>query len=82
MGLKKLAAKVAEYNERFESGKASKITPSHVEKVLGKLRKKAEELESEIASAQSAEKQDRLRNKLGVARAHIERAEWLLTEIS
>jgi hypothetical protein len=82
MGLNKLAAKVAEYNERFESGKASKIKPTHVEKVLEKLRKKTEELEAEIASAQSAEKQTRLRNKLGVARTHVERAEWLLKEIS
>ena len=36
MGLKKLAAKVVNYNERLESGKASKIKPGHVEKVLGK----------------------------------------------
>ncbi len=82
MGLKKLAAKVAEYNERLESGKANKIKPGHVDKVLEKLRKKAEELETEIAATQSAEKQARLKKKLCVARAHVERAEWLLKELS
>lgn len=82
MGLKKLAAKVAEYNERLESGKASKIKPSHVEMVLEKLRKKSGELEGEIASARSPEKRARLEKKLGVARTQIERAEWLLNELT
>ena len=81
MGLTKLAAKVAEYNKRLESGKASKIKPSHVEKVLEKLRKKSDELETEIASATSPEKRARLERKLEVARAQQERAEWLLNEI-
>ena len=34
MGVKKLAAKVADYKQRLEDGKASKIEPDHVEKVL------------------------------------------------
>ncbi len=82
MGLKKLAEKVAEYNERLESGKASKIKPSHVEMVLEKLRKKSGELEAEIASARSPEKRARLEKKLGVARTQMERAEWLLNELT
>lgn len=82
MGLNKLAAKVVEYNERLESGKASKIQPDHVLKVLEKLRKKAAELEDQIEVAGSADKKARLEKKLGVARAHVERAEWLLNEIS
>ncbi|SFU04794.1 hypothetical protein [Sedimentitalea nanhaiensis] len=82
MGLNKLAAKVVEYNERLESGKASKIKPNHVEKVLAKLKKKTDELEAEIASAHSADKKARLEKKLGVARTHVERAEWLLNELS
>lgn len=82
MGMKKLAAKVDEYNERLESGKARKIKPDDVEKVLGKLRKKARELEDDLASATSADKKARLEKKLGIARAHIERGEWLLGEIS
>ena len=82
MGLKKLAAKVEDYNARLESGKASKIKPSHVEKVLQKLRVKAAELEAEIASATSADKKDRLEGKLAIARTHIDRAEWLLKELA
>lgn len=81
MGMKKLAAKVDEYNNRLESGKASKIKPSHVEKVLEKLRKKTGELEDELAVATSPEKKARLEKKLTIARAHIERGEWLLTQI-
>ncbi len=81
MGLKKLAAKVADYNERLKNGKASKIKPDHVKKVLEKLRNKSVELEAEIASAHSPEKRDRLERKLEVARAQEERAEWLLREL-
>jgi len=82
MGLKKLADKVADYNARFERGKASKIKPSHVETVLAKLRTKSDELEAEIASAESSDRKARLKKKLGVATAQIERAEWLLSEIT
>lgn len=82
MGLKKLTAKVEEYNLRLKSGKASKIKPSNVEAVLQKLRSKSTELEAEIATATSADKKARLEGKLGIARTHIERAEWLLKELT
>ena len=82
MGLKKLASKVEEYNARLESGKARKIKPDHVEAVLRKLRSKSTELEAEIAEANSTDKKDRLEGKLGIARAHIVRAEWLLRELT
>ena len=81
MGLKKLAAKMADYNERLKNGKASKIKPGHVQNVLEKLQKKSVELEAEIASAHSPEKRARLERKLEVARAQEERAEWLLQEL-
>lgn len=81
MGLKNLAAKVVEYNERLEGGKASKIKPDHVEKVLGKLRKKEAELSAEMDIAVSDDRRDRLERKRQVARTHIERAEWLLAEL-
>ena len=82
MGLKKLAAKVAEYNDRLEGGKASKIKPGHVKKVLEKLRAKETSLEAEIAAAAGDDdKKARLERKLEVAREHIARAEWLLAEI-
>lgn len=81
MGLKKLAAKVADYKDRLESGKAQKIKPDHVEKVLEKLRNKSVELEAEIEATRSSEKRERLERKLEVARAQEERAEWLLREL-
>lgn len=81
MGLKKLAAKMEDYNERLESGKASKIKPRDVEKVLQKLRSKSTDLEAEIASTASADKKARLEGKLQIAHAQIERAEWLLKEL-
>lgn len=82
MGLKKLATKVEDYNARLESGKASKIKPDHVKAVLRKLRSKSTELEAEIVEATSADKKARLEGKLGIARTHIERAEWLLRELT
>ncbi len=82
MGLKKLAAKVTEYNERLKDGKVSKIKPSHVQKTLEKLLKKSEELKEEIRTSDNAEKKVRLERKLGIAGEHIKRAEWLMEEIS
>jgi hypothetical protein len=82
MGLKKLASKVAGYNERLESGKASEIKPGHVRKVLEKLRAKEADLKAEIETAKSEERKDRLQRKLAIAREHITRAEYLLTEMA
>jgi len=82
MGLKNLAEKVDEYNDRLEQGKVEKIKPDHVKKVLKKLNKKASQLESEIASAKKEEKKVRLSRKLAVAREHVARAEWLLDNIA
>ena len=81
MGLKRLAAKIVEYNERLDSGKASQIKPSHVERTLTKLRKKRRTLQEELASTISPDKKARLQKKLDVAQAHIERAEVLLDAI-
>jgi len=78
MGLKKLAAKVADYNQRLEDGKVKEIKPRHVEKVLRKLRDKETELTARLAETEDRRKLDRLNQKLGIAREHISRAEWLL----
>lgn len=77
MGLKKLAAKVAEYQERLASGHAAKIGPEHVQQVLDKLRRKEAELLSRIANETESAARDELEHKLHVAREHIARAEWL-----
>jgi hypothetical protein len=39
-------------------------------------------LEAEIATTTSADKKARLEGKLGIARTHIERAEWLLKALT
>ena len=81
MGLKKLAGKLSDYNARLERGKAEKIEPDHVEKVLAKLRKKTDQLDAAIASEKNADKKARLQRKLGIAREHVARGEWLMTQI-
>lgn len=81
MGLKKLAVKIAEYNERLESGQASKIKPGHVEKILRKLKKKTDDLSEEISQTSLPEKKARLEKKLEIAKEHVDRATWLLKEI-
>lgn len=81
MGLKKLAEKLADYNERLERGQTEQIKPDHVEKVLSKLRKKSADLESELSNATDPDKKSRLATKLDVAREQVARAEWLLGEI-
>jgi len=82
MGMKKLAAKLDDYQERLESGKASRIKPAHVDKSLRKLRGKSDELARDLAAATEPEKAARLEKKLEVVRAQIARAEWLLREIT
>ncbi len=81
MGLKKLAGKLSDYNTRLERGKAGKIQRSHIEKVMRKLQRKASQLEAEIASEDNKDKKARLQRKLGIAREHLARAEWLLSQI-
>ncbi|MEZ5660321.1 MAG: hypothetical protein R3E83_17835 [Burkholderiaceae bacterium] len=82
MGLKKLAAKLAEYNERLERGAASKIEADHVRQVLEKLRRKEASLLADVTQAEDEFARTRLERKLGIARDQIARAQWLLGEIS
>lgn len=82
MGLRKLAQKVADYQQRLEAGKARTIEPEHVEKVLDKLRRKEAELLARITAEGDPDERADLDRKLRVAREHIERANWLLSELS
>lgn len=82
MGIKKLAAKVADYQDRLERGQASKIKPAHVSEVLKKLRKKEAELQADLTDTNKHDKRDRLTRKITIAREHISRAEWLLEQLS
>ncbi len=81
MELKKLAAKIAQYNERLESGKASKVKPKHVRQVLDKLQSKALSLQAEISSTDDADSLSRLKIKLKIAHEQISRAQTLLEQI-
>ena len=60
MGVKKLAAKVADYKQRLEDGKASKIEPDHVEKVLAKLRRKQADLDQRLEETTGTDERERL----------------------
>lgn len=82
MGLKKLTEKISDYHARLESGKASKIKPTHVTKVLGKLQAKESALKTEIAATEHGEKRQRLARKLEIAQTQIKRAKHLLQAIS
>jgi len=82
MGIKKLAAKVADYKDRLDRGKASKIKPDHVAHVLEKLRKKEAALKLELAAAKNSDSKNRLTRKISVAQEQINRAEWLLSKIA
>jgi predicted nucleic acid-binding Zn-ribbon protein len=82
MGLRKLAEKVADYQQRLEAGEARTIEPRHVEKVLDKLRRKEADLLARIAAETDPDERADLDSKLRVAREHITRAEWLLAELS
>jgi uncharacterized protein YlxW (UPF0749 family) len=81
MGLKKYAGKLDEYYQRLTQGKVEKIKPSHVEKVLAKLRAKKVQLEEEIKTTAKESKKARLERKVLIAKEHIKRAELLLEEI-
>ncbi|WP_193142185.1 MULTISPECIES: hypothetical protein [unclassified Meridianimarinicoccus] len=82
MGLKKLAGRVEAYRDRVKQGKADKIKPQHVERVLDRLRRKEADLKDKLDHAHGSRDKDRLKRKLRVARKHIERAEWLLKEVA
>ncbi len=82
MALKKSIEKLDTYFGRLASKKVEKIEPSHVEKVLAKLRAKEASLLDELNQAQKESKKERLKSKLKVAREQIGRGEWLMEEIS
>jgi len=82
MGLKKLADKVAEYQQRLAAGQAKKIEPELVEHVLDKLRRKEADLLADLASETDDAEREELEHKLKVAREHIKRAEWLQRELA
>jgi uncharacterized protein YaiL (DUF2058 family) len=82
MGLKKLAARLAEYRERQEAGRVREIRPEHVERIIAKLTSKEASLSEEIAETRDAEKRTRLEQKREIALEQIARAEWLMAQVN
>ena len=81
MGLEKITEKLDKYFSRLERGKATKIKPAHVEKMIAKLHTKQELLKDEARQAEKPSKKNRLENKLSTVHKQIERAEWLLEKV-
>ena len=74
--------KLDKYFGRLKKGKAQKIKPDHVERVIRKLEAKAEVLRAELAETEKESKRDRLQQKLEMVRVQQDRARWLQKEIS
>ena len=81
MDYKSSIEKLDKYYGRLEKGKAQKIKPSHVEKVIRKLEGKEKSLLAEIADTQKDSKIKRLERKLELLRAQQDRARWLQEKI-
>ena len=81
MGLSDTIEKLDKYNERLAKGKAEKIKPHHVERVIEKLTAKETELVAEMPGVTKAEKRERMEQKLARIREQIERATWLREQI-
>ncbi len=81
MNLKTSIEKLDKYYERLNKGKAEKIKPNHVEKVIRKLKAKEETLHAELAETQKESKKARLIRKIATIKEQIGRAEWLLETV-
>ena len=81
MPIKETAEKLEKYQERLRTGKAEKIRPKHVERILNKLTSKEIEITAELAETTKHSKQDRLEHKLATVRELIEKARWLASQV-
>jgi hypothetical protein len=82
MALAKSIEKLKKYYTRLQEGKAKKIKPSHVERVMEKLSVRERNLLDELAAANKLSKKKRLNQKLEETRKQIDRARWLKDRIS
>ncbi|SEW12516.1 hypothetical protein SAMN05444851_1567 [Aliiroseovarius sediminilitoris] len=81
MGLENSVEKLDKYYARLEQGKAQKIKPSHVDKILSKLEAKARLLQAELDETTKSSKKERLATKLDMVREQQKRARWLKDKI-
>ena len=82
MELESAIEKLDTYFKRLKKGKAQKIKPDHVKKVLGKLEAKERHLRAELAETEKPDKKRRLKRKLELVREQKDRAHWLRDKIS
>lgn len=82
MGLESAIEKLDKYFKRLEKGRARKIKPDHVEKIILKLETKAALLRSEHAETDNGSRKRRLERKLKLFEEQQDRARWLLDKIS
>lgn len=81
MSIRETAEKLEKYQARLRSGKAEKIQPKHVAKIIDKLTAKEASLASELETTAKPDKRERLEHKLGTVRALIEKARWLASQV-
>lgn len=81
MGLESAVDKLDKYFKRLEKGKARKIKPSHVERVVRKLESKARLLRAELNDTEKDSKKRRLERKLEMVQEQRDRARWLESKI-
>lgn len=81
MALADHAEKLAEYRARLEAGRADRIEPAHVERVIAKLEAKRVTLGDRLAAASAPSERERLQRKLATAEALIEQAHWLREQL-
>lgn len=82
MALERTVEKLDDYFERLNAGKAQKIEPSHVDKVIKKLIAKEQQWQEELAETEKTSKKERLERKLALVHEQLERANWLKSQIS
>ena len=82
MAQSKTIEKLKKYYRRLEAGKTEKIKPAHVQKVIDKLTAKEVSLFEDIAETKKASKKERLEKKLAATRKQLDRAKWLMQNLS
>ena len=72
MELEKSTEKLDKYYKRLKKGKAEKIKPAHVEKVIGKLHAKEGMLRTELAETTKESKKTRLKRKIALVKEQLQ----------
>ena len=80
MAYEKMAEKLGAYFARLGEGRAHKIKPADVEKVIEKLRQRRDTLREDVEK--TPDKAERLAAKITTLDDLLDRAEWLLAQIT